>query len=1035
MPAGLRSWLAVGALGASAMLAPSAARADTFIFSSLAGNGVSLAQTDGAGSSARFYNPTGIAVDTAGNIYVADGGDHTVRKVTAGGVVTTIAGASGQAGSADGVGSNARFVYPFAVATDLSGNVFVTDVGDHTVKRITPAGLVTTLGGTAGVAGSVDGVTTSAQFNYPEGVAADAVGNIFVSDTGNSTIRKIAVNGTVSTFAGVAGQTGTADGNGGGARFNFPAGIAADSAGNIYVADHGNSTIRKITSGGTVTTLAGSAGQTGSGDGPAASATFDHPNAVSVDSAGNVYVIDTSNQLVRKISINTGSVTTLSGAAGFGGNVDGAGLTARFFYPFGIAVTGAGSIYVADTGNHTIRTVSATGNVGTLAGAAGVIGSTDGTGGGASFAYPAGLAADAGGTVFVADRNNHTIRKVATNGSVSTLAGAAGLAGSADGAGAAARFNGPSGVAADSSGNVYVADTGNNAIRKITSSGAVSTFASGFNGPQGVAVDTLGNVYVADTGNNTIRKITATGTVTTLAGAAGQTGNNDGTGAGARFNGPIAIAVNSTGTIFVADFSNGTIRKITSTGIVTTLAGLAGQVGDTDGFGTAARFNQTYAIAADNSGNVFVADTNNRAIRKIDATGNVSTINGASSRFYYPQGLAIDASGNLYVADGDNQSISKGLFVALPPSGTVIGDQTVAAGGSTSFTVGAPNAQFTYQWQLSTDGGATWVSVTNGTTYSGALSSTLSVSNAAAAMNGTKFRALLTNAAGTSSSAVGTLTVSTTTPPPTGSARLINLSVRTQVGTGANTVFVGFALNGTGSKQMLIRGVGPTLTQFNVTGVLAQPQLTLYNSASAVMATNAGWGGSAAMAATFSSVGAFALPPTSADSALVRALTPAAYTAQISGVNNTTGIALAEFYDADSGTSTTRLYNLSARATVGSGVNSLVAGFVIGGGTGNVTLLIRGIGPSLAQFNLTGVLAAPQLTLFDANNTPLQSNAGWGGSATLSAAFDQVGAFQLSPTSADCAMLVTLPPGLYTAQISSGAGAPGLGLIEVYEIR
>jgi hypothetical protein len=875
---GLRIGLMLGAIFALSLLTNSTARAQSYTFSTLAGNGATLDHTDGTGSNARFFNPTGVAIDSSGTIYVADGGDHTVRKITAGGVVTTFAGASGLAGSADGAGGNARFVYPFAVAVDTSGNVYVTDVGDHTVRRITPGGLVVTIAGTAGVSGSADGVGTAALFNYPEGVAADAVGNVYVSDTGNSTIRKIAVNGTVTTFAGAAGQNGTADGTGSGARFNYQAGLAIDTAGNLYVADQGNSAVRKINSGGVVTTLAGSGGNSGSADGVGGNARFDHPTSVAVDGAGDVYVADTSNQLIRKISVSTNTVTTLSGRAGTGGNADGAGTVARFFYPFGITVTSGGSIYVADTGNHTIRAVSAAGAVGTLAGAVGVAGAVDGTGTGASFAYPGGLAVDTAGNVYVADHNNHTVRKVTASGTVTTLAGAAGIPGSADGVGAAARFNGLTGVAVDVNGTVYVADAGSSTIRKISAGGVVTTFAglagvagssdgvgsaARFNAPQGIAVDGAGVVYVADTNNSTIRKITTDGTVTTLSGAAGQNGSGDGAVGSARFNGPYALTVDTFGNVYVADFSNGTIRKITAGGVVSTLAGVAGKVGYLDATGVQARFNQTYAIAVDANSNVYVADTNNRAIRKITSLGVVTTVNGGGgARFYYPQGLAIDSGGNLYIADGDNQTITKGTVVAPPPTGTAIASQSTTVGGSATFSFGTGNAQTNYRWQISTDSGTTWTSLSDTATYSGTGTTTLTISNAPATLSGAMFRVALTNLAGNSTSGSATLTVTSTTPPPASSgARLINMSVRTQVGTNADAVFVGFAINGSGSKQMVIRGIGPTLTSFNVPGALATPELTLYNSTNVALATNSGWGGSATMSSAFSAVGAFALPP------------------------------------------------------------------------------------------------------------------------------------------------------------------------------
>jgi hypothetical protein len=564
--------------------------------------------TNGTGSAARFYLPYGVAVDSAGNVYVADAVNCAIRKVTAAGVVTTLAGGAG-AGTTDGTGSAAHFNSPRGVAVDGTGNVYVADTYNHTIRKVTAAGVVITLAGTAGIPGSINSTGTAARFNTPSGIAVDG-SNVYVADTANHTIRKITTSGAVSTLAGTAGMPGSADDTGATARFRNPYSVAVDGAGNIYVADEGNRTIRKLTTAAVVTTLAGTAGMAGSTDGADAAARFNNPCGVAVDSADNVYVADTENDTIRKIT-TARVVTTLAGTAGTSGSMDDTGAAAHFDYPRGVATDSAGSVYVADSYNHTIRQITAAGVVTTLAGTAGMYGSADGSGAAARFYLPRDVATDSAGNVYVADTLNSTIRKITAAGVVTTLAGTAGMSGSADSTGAAARFN----------------------------------------RPYGVAVDSAGNVYVADTLNSTIRKITAAGVVTTLAGTAGMYGSADGSGMEARFRSPYSVAVDGAGNIYVADTGNRTIRKLTTAGVVTTLAGTAGISGSVDGSSTAARFYYPSDVAVDNAGNVYVADTLNSTIRKVTAAGVTTTIAGsarigritlgASPELAFPDGLAV----------------------------------------------------------------------------------------------------------------------------------------------------------------------------------------------------------------------------------------------------------------------------------------------------------------------------------------------------------------------------------------------------------
>jgi streptogramin lyase len=345
---------------------------------------------------------------------------------------TTIAGKVGIIGSADGTGSAARFSYPISVAVDTNGNVYVADCGNSTIRKMTPLGtrwVVTTMAGKAGVTGSADGTGSAARFNEPYRVAVDSAGNLYVADFNNCTIRKVVPVGTnwvVTTLAGRAETPGAADGTGSAARFYGPTSVAVDSAGNVYVADVYNNAIRKVTPVGTnwvVTTLAGKAGASGSADGTGSAARFNNPFGVAVDSAGSVYVSDQQNCAIRKMTpLGTNwVVTTLAGRAGITGSADGTNSTARFGFNNatgaglgGLAVDGGGNVYVADFVNNAIRKVTPVGTnwvVTTLAGSGGVAGSADGTGTAAQFNGPNDVAVDTAGNPYVADFNNCTIRR------------------------------------------------------------------------------------------------------------------------------------------------------------------------------------------------------------------------------------------------------------------------------------------------------------------------------------------------------------------------------------------------------------------------------------------------------------------------------------------------------------------------------------------------------------------------------------------------------------------------------------------------
>lgn len=309
--------------------------------------GSTQGDADGTVLNAQFKGPAGITVDNQGNLYIADQTNYRIRKITSSGVVSTFAGST--LGDADGTGINAKFNFPSGVALDSHGNLYVTDLYNNKIRKITPSGVVSTFAGST--PGYEDGTGTNAKFKEPYGIAIDSQNNLYVTDRGDNKIRKITPDGVVSTFAG--STFGDADGTGTSAKFFFPTGITLDKQNNIYITDQGNAKIKKITSSGVVTTIAGST--SGYAEGTGSDAQFKQPIGITIDNQNNLFVADYLNNRIRKITPN-GKVTSIAGSTE--GYADGTGNNAKFYSPLGICIDPDGNMYISDYDNHKIRKIT-----------------------------------------------------------------------------------------------------------------------------------------------------------------------------------------------------------------------------------------------------------------------------------------------------------------------------------------------------------------------------------------------------------------------------------------------------------------------------------------------------------------------------------------------------------------------------------------------------------------------------------------------------------------------------------------------------
>jgi len=628
----------------------------------LAGNDLQNSIGDGASAvNASLNLPSAVAVDPAGNLLVAQGSNSAIRKIDMGtGAITLVAGNESDGYSGDnGPATQGQLRAPEGVAVDANGNIFISDSGNNRIRRVDAnTGIITTIAGngTPGFAGD-GGAAAAATISFPTGISVDSLGNIFFSDTGNRRVRRIDVNtGFISTVAGNGSQFDSGDGG--------PAlqaglanvwGVAVDSGGNLYLCDLSSATIRRVDAlTGTISAIAGNGVLGFSGDGgPALSAALGSPTAVLVDASGNLLIGDRVNNRVRKVDAQTAIIATIAGNGSIG---DGGPATrASLFLPEGVAVDSLGNVLVADTTNFLIRSVNAGGTITTIAGKEDTCCST-GDGGPAADAllgYTTAIVTDSSNSIFIAESSNHRVRRIdALTGIITTVVGngTSGFAGDL-GPAASASLNFPSALAFDRQGNLFIADSNNQRVRRVDAvTGTITTVAG--NGTPGFAGD--GGPATAASLNLTAPSFNLT----------------------AAWSGAGGMAIDASGNLFISDTSNHRVRRVdAATETIETVAGSTiscnqGQLGD-GGAATSAALCFPEGLAMDPAGNLFIADLLDHRIRRVAAgSGTIATVAGTGgtslspdglpgtkTSIVTPRGVALDGTGNLYVAAVNSQRI------------------------------------------------------------------------------------------------------------------------------------------------------------------------------------------------------------------------------------------------------------------------------------------------------------------------------------------------------------------------------------------
>lgn len=756
------------------------------IITTVAGNGTGAYAGDGgSATNASLQNPFGLAFDGGGNLYIADAGNDRIRRLDVNGMINTVAGGGSLVDFGSGtLATNAGLVYPTGVAVDPMGNLFIADNNNNRVCKVDTMGFMTRYGGTGSYAYSGDGgPAVNAGISYPRGLATDSMGNLYIAVFYDNRIRKIDTNGVISTLVGTGFSAYNGDNiSATNASLFNPQGVALDSGGALFIADFQNNRVRMVASPGPILKLTNIttnndglydvivSNDSGSTTSSVARLEVALPPGIVAPPQSQQILLGTS----ATFAVQPSGTTPFSYQWQFNGTAISNATAAQYTIP-AVTTNDAGSYNVLVTspygsitsavatlivllppvisvqpvdesvvlGDSASFSVAVTGPgpyryqwrlngtnlptdiITTFAGQASAGFSGDlGAATNASLRGPTGLAFDALSNLFFADTSNNRVRKVDTNGVITTVAGKAARGFSGDGGAATnASLSAPNGVALDPAGNLFIADTSNNRVRKVRTDGTIITLAGkssfGFSGdggaatnaalnsPEGVAIDNFGNVLIADTANNRIREVRTNGIIVTVAGRGSPSYSGDGGAAtNANLNGPTGICIDAPGNWFIADMNNSRIRKVDTNGVIATVAGKSGSGFSGDGGpATNASLNHPFGVAVDSRSNLFISDSGNNRMRQVIHDGLINTVAGQATAGFSgdgglatlaslnnPAGAAVVGSDQLFFADSGNSRVRT---VAVAGPELTLDPVTLASAGAYDVVVANANGSVT----------------------------------------------------------------------------------------------------------------------------------------------------------------------------------------------------------------------------------------------------------------------------------------------------------------------------------------------------